>query len=147
MKGILIFCVAVLAFLAIAMTYSTATGYTQWFFRDFSAQVLVDSHPVQGYVHIHKSKKFLFVTRRDTKRPHSYAIERTKAGAYRVDDCGDWAATPFLVFAVGHVNPPCFFVSGESANEQPDAPASSVSVNGPALEFRTTDGKLVSVVR
>jgi hypothetical protein len=143
MKKILIIGLVILGILAVPLFYSTAKGYTQWFWRDPYATVFVDGHQVSGYVH--RSGRTAIVTRRDSAQPLSYWIDTTPKSTARLVYCGAWSAPDFFVFAVGDLNMPCM---GGSDSETPEAPDFSApyTSNGTQIEFRTTDFKTIKVV-
>jgi hypothetical protein len=146
MKNLLIACAILLGFLALPVIYSTAKGYTVWFWRNPHAQILVNGQRVAGYVH--HSKHVMIVTRGDLAARRSYWVDVTRPTALP-NDCGAWSAPDFFVFAVGDINMPCLGLLGvETTSETPGAP----DWNGPhtssstKIEFRTTDGKTIRVV-
>jgi hypothetical protein len=146
MKNLLLICAALVGFLAIPVIYSTAKGYTVWFWRNPQAQIFVDGQRVSGY--LHTSGNVAIVTRLDLSSPRSYWIglgQSTGTPAY----CGSWFAPRFFVFAVGDVNMPCMGLKGREANsETPDAPDWCMSHinNSTKIEFRTINGKSIRVM-
>jgi hypothetical protein len=142
MKRTLIVCLAILGILILPIFYSSAKGYTSWFWRNFHAVVLVDGQPVRGY--IHQSKSTLIITRRDTSNPHSYMITNKDSEAY-ILDCGNWAAPSFFVFGINHVNPPCVREILDASISAPDSPHNPTIVQNGALEFHTKNGRTIKV--
>jgi hypothetical protein len=144
MKIALVSAAAVLGFLALAIVYSTANGYTTWYVRKRHSEIFVNGRQVPGY--IHESKHALIATRRDTVVPHSYLISFHRPGS--VLDCGDWSAPSFPVFATGDVSPPCVVTIGNQAvYSAPEAPATTVKIIGMTMLFRTRDGKQIRFVQ
>jgi hypothetical protein len=146
MKILLIICAVGFGFLAVSLIYSTANGYTVWYWRNFHAEILVDGHPVLGY--IHQSRNRVLLTRRDSAKPHSYFLNLEQ---YYALDCDSWPAPSFFVVPLGHVNHPCFgndIIGADFAKyNEPEAPADRIKVDGSSFEFHTSDGKLVRVTR
>ena len=147
MKIVFIFLALFLAFIAVAVIYSTLRGHTKWFWRNSHAEVFVDGHRIPGYVH--QSGETVILTRRDTAKPHSYLATLNGQFIF-VTDCRDWHAPSFFVFPMGHTNPPCFpdDLIGEGLdNTGPESPAGPAKIAGITLEFHTRDGRLVTVKR
>lgn len=145
MKIVLICLALFVAFIGAAVIYSTVKGYTTWFWRDPYAQIFVNGQSVPGYVH--QSGQVLFITRRDTPRPHSYqVIWRDQLGSIPLD-CSQWVSPHLSVFALGDVNPPCLSTIGDQPPDAAaEAPASPLQHNANSFEFRTHDGKLIRVL-
>src|SRR5271168_5209237 len=95
--GALVF--LLLLFLVGSLLYSTARGYTQWYFR-VSGQVIVNGEKTTGYMHANTKRNLLLLTTTDDPQPETYLIalgpEKT------VFDCGDWHPVRFLPFPVGN---------------------------------------------
>jgi hypothetical protein len=143
MKNWLLFGAAILGILAVPILYSTLKGYTVWYWRNPHAHILVNGQPVPGYVH--ESKNDLFVTRGDLPQHHSYLIRLTDQTKGTSHDCGDWSASSFFVFVIGHVDPPCFM--NVVSSETPEASVGPVRIHGATLEFQTTNGNVITVNR
>jgi hypothetical protein len=146
MKNWLLCGAAILGILAVPILYSTLKGYTRWYWRAPGGQIFVDGNRVSGYVHA--SKSVVIVTRRDMARSHSYLIALGDRSRGVLLGCGDWSAPRFVVFPVGHVNPPCLMALGdETAHSSPHAPGGPLRITGTTLEFHTQDGKRITVNR
>src|ERR1041385_976041 len=102
---ILLICAAVIGLLSLPVIYSTAKGYTVWYWRNPHAQIFVNGHPVSGYVH--QAKHGLIITRGDLPRRRSYLISFLDNGFISLIDCSPWTAPDSFVFAKGDLNPPC----------------------------------------
>ena len=147
MKIVVIFLALFVAFIGVALIYSTLHGQTKWFWRNSHAEVFVDGHRVPGC--LHQSSEAVILTRRDTAKPHSYLVALNGQSAF-VTDCRDWHASSFFVFPMGHTNPPCFpgDVIGEGFdNTGPESPAGPAKLANSSLEFHTNNGKLIRVSR
>lgn len=149
MKNVLLICAGIIGFLALPVIYSTAKGYTTWFWRNPHAQVFVNGQRVPGYVH--QSKRIIIVTRRETSKGHSYLIVLSEQFTPKILDCDvDWSAPPLPFFPMGHVNPPCLrvrFLGNTTIHNPPEAPIGPLKVDRTTtFEFHTEDGKLVRVL-
>jgi hypothetical protein len=131
----------VLALLIVPITYSTAHGYTTWWFRS-AGSVRVDGI-TNGYLHKNWSGTAVIITRTDSKPNQSYLA--VFSGSKLLISCGDWHAPRFLAFPIGDVNPPCWLLD-DSALQRADLPHSSTASIRPGLiEFSTSGGKEVTV--
>ena len=136
--GRLVLLAAVL--IAVAVAYSTARGYTIWYFR-VSGSVTVDGHNTGGYMHANTQKTVLLITRTDGSRPETYLVP-VEAGKFMID-CGEWHPMRFLPFPIRELNPPCsgFKVKPESVMDPPvDA---TLIRSRRSVEFSTASGKKV----
>jgi hypothetical protein len=120
MKTVLISCVSITCIFALAVLYSTAKGYTSWYWRNSHAVVLVDGRQVSGYVH--RSVRKIILTRRDLAKPRSYWIDTTPPSTARPHYCGSWSAPNFFVFVVGDLNMPCMGLTGIESTQKPRKP-------------------------
>jgi hypothetical protein len=91
---ILLVCATVIGFLILAVIYSTAKGYTAWYWRNPHAQIFVNGHRVSGYVH--QSKYGLIITRGDLRQRRSYIVSFLDNGAANLTDCSPWTAPSLL---------------------------------------------------
>lgn len=136
--GLLFFAVAVLS--VILLAYSTAKGYTRWYFR-VDGLVTIDGRQSSGYLHANTQKTILLLTRTDEKRPETYLIPLGEEKT--VLDCGDWHPVRLLPFPVGHFNPPCSVLSVSPADIL-DGPVSATLVRaGRSIQFTTASGRKV----
>jgi hypothetical protein len=129
-----------LLLLAGSLWYSTARGYTRWYFR-VNGQVVVNGEKTTGYMHVNTDRTLLMLTRTDALYPETYLV--SLGPEKMVLDCGEWHPLRFLPFPVGHVNPPCsvFTVDPEKLH---DPPITATLARGPHLvEFSTVSGKKV----
>jgi hypothetical protein len=135
--------IAVLGLLiAVAIAYSTAHGYTTWWFRS-GGSVRVDG-VTNGYLHKNWSGTAVIITRTDSKPSQSYLI--VFSGSKSLISCGDWHAPRFLAFPIGDVNPPCMGFLDDSELQRADLPHSSTaSIRLGRIEFSTKRGKKVTV--
>jgi hypothetical protein len=137
----LLMAVVVLGLLGLPMIYSTAKGYTTWFWRNYHAQIFVDGKPVSGYVH--QSNQVLIVTWGDLAERRSYWITLTDPATARL--CASWSAPSVVIFAVGDVTDPCLI--NRVTSETPDAPCGPVQIQGNTLELHTTNNKIIKITR
>lgn len=132
-----IVCVGILLTAAI-LVYSTAKGYTKWYFR-VNGVVQVDGR-TNGYLHANSERTLLLVTRTDGVRPETYLVPLRDSEM--IVDCGAWHPIRFLPTPVGDINPPC---SGyDTPTRFMDAPASWSRRTSPrSVEFSTASGKKI----
>jgi hypothetical protein len=131
-----------LLFLAGSLGYSTARGYTRWYFR-VDGQVVVDGRSTTGYLHANTEKTLLMLTRTDDSRPETYLVSLERDTKTGVLDCGEFHAPRFLPFPVGHLNSPCSFIIGDPVKFH-DAPiAATLTTGRNFIEFSTASGKKV----
>lgn len=112
--------------------YSTARGYTVWFFRVSNPVITVDGKQTKGWLHKAHNGRVMFFTRNDGDRPETYDLVFTDNGNGYVLSCGRWIAPRLPVFPVGDVNPPCFF-EGTAGRDLTGGPRS--------VAFTAADGK------
>jgi hypothetical protein len=129
--------------LASPVTYSTTSGYTQWWLG-FGGHVTVNG--VQGgYLHKNWSHSAVIITRTDSKKSQSYLVRISGeefSGA--MVHCDDWHAPRFPVFPIGDVNPPCMGILFDPDPPEADRPVLSTLTARPGLvEFSTMQGKKV----
>ena len=75
----------VVVILVVAMVFSTAKGYTIWYFR-VNGSVMVDGRETSGYMHANTHRDILLITRTDGSRPETYLVP--VASGKPVLDCG-----------------------------------------------------------
>ena len=143
MKATLLLAAAIVGFLIFAMVYSTAKGYTAWYWRNPHIRIFVDGRRVSGYVH--ESRHGLIVTRGDLPKRHSYIVSFLDAGTVNLTDCSPWTASASFVFVIQDVNPPC--LANRTNSETPEGPWGPVRMHDNVLEFGTTDNKVIRVIR
>jgi hypothetical protein len=97
------------AFVALAMAYSTAKGYTVWFIKIPHAVITVNGRQTTGWLHEAHNGNTIFFTRSDSSKPETYDLVFANEGNGQVLSCGAWVASRLPLIAIGDVNPPCFF--------------------------------------
>src|SRR5205085_6957978 len=100
-SGVTLFALALV--LAVTLTYSTARGYTSWWFG-LSGRVTVDGVP-NGYMHRIAMNSAVIITRTDLSPRQSYLVGLS--GKKSLIHCGEWHAPRLPAFPIGDVNPPC----------------------------------------
>ena len=117
--------------------YSTAKGYTVWFFQIPSPVLTVDGKQTKGWLHKARDGRVVFFIRNDADRPETYDLVFTNSGNAYVMSCGTWTAPRLPVFPVGEVNPPCFFKgsAGQNSTRGPNSVAFT-AIDGKRLEAR-----------
>jgi len=139
---ILLVCATVIGFPILAVIYSTAKGYTAWYWRNPHAQIFVNGHRVSGYVH--QSKYGLIITRGDLRQRRSYIVSFLDNGAANLTDCSPWTAPSFFVFVIRDTDPPC--LANQTDSETPEGPWGPIRIDGTRLEFQTTNNKVIRVI-
>jgi len=119
------------AFVALAMAYSTAKGYTVWFIKIPHAVVTVNGRQTKGWLHEANKGNTIFFTRADSSKRQTYDLVFAHEGNGRVLSCGEWVASRLPLIAIVDVNPPCFF-EGSAGHGLTKGPRSSA--------FTTNDG-------
>ena len=142
MKNLMIFAAALAGFLALPAIYSTAKGYTVWYWRNPHAQIFVDRQRVSGYVH--QAKHGLIITRSDLPHRRSYIVSFLDNGV-TVVDCSPWTAPAFFVFVIRDLDPPC--LTNQTNSETPDGPWGGIRMHGDVLEFQTTNNRVIRIIR
>jgi len=123
----------------VASVYSTAKGYTIWFFR-VSGSVTVDGHKTSGYMHANTKRMALLITRTDEGRPETYLVPLQ--GSHWIADCGNWHPIRFLPVPIGDLNPPCSgYDTPVGARDAPEY--RSLITSRRSIEFSTASGKKV----
>jgi len=143
MKILMIVCAVLVGFLVFPVIYSTAKGYTVWYWRDPHAQIFVDGHRVSGYVH--QARDGLIVTRGDLPHRRSYIISFLDNGSITLTDCSPWIAPASFVFVIRDLDPPCF--TNRTNSETPEGRWGPVQMHGDVLEFQTTNNKVIRLIR
>jgi hypothetical protein len=144
MRKALIVAAVIIGIIALRVAYVSYKGSVNWYCRNSHAEVLINGHRVPAYVD--ESRSRLFLTRRDTARPHAYLLI---PDLHSIRDCGDWYPYSWFVIAVAHLNP-CTGsdLVGEDFDERyyaPEAPDGRLRTVGTTLEFDTRDGKRITV--
>ena len=125
---------------AVSMTYSTARGYTTWW---FSLRGLVAVDGVRGgYLHRNWDHSAVIITRTDLHPSQSYLV--WLPGKRSLIHCGDWHAPRLPAFPIGDVNPPCLFGNGAALLVADNAVLSTLSAQPGSVEFQTETGKRVT---
>ena len=128
--------------LASAMIYSTARGYTRWYFR-VNGQITVDGRATSGYMHANTKRTFLLLTRTDGSRPETYLVSvRDNIMLDSVTDCGNWYPMRTLPFPMGGGDePPCFLPDPSTVK---DAPVGTTLITSRrSIEFSTVSGRKI----
>jgi hypothetical protein len=140
-KGICVTLLVLALLITVPITYSTAHGYTNWWFR-YGGNVAVDGDR-NGYLHTNSSRTAVIVTRTDSKMRQSYLVQ--VSGSKSLIYCGDWQAPQFPIFPIGDVNPPCLGFLNDPVSPEADRPLNSTLRAGPGfVEFFTKRGKKVT---
>jgi hypothetical protein len=143
-KGVCASLLVLAMLLAVSVTYSTARGYTQWWFM-LGGHVAIDGVR-SGYLHTNWSRSAVMITRTDSKRRQSYLIrisgeEFSQSMIY----CADWHAPRLPAFPIGDVNPPCMGVIDDPDPPDADRPLRKTMVARPGfVEFTTVQGNKVT---
>jgi hypothetical protein len=134
--GLLIFAVL----FAVSLWYSTAHGYTTWWFSS-SSQVAIDGVR-SGFLHVNTGHSAVIITRTDLRPSQSYLVGLS--GRKFLIHCGDWQAPRLPAFPIGDVNPPCsFFSNGSDLPVADNAVFSTLTARPGFVEFQTARGKKV----
>jgi hypothetical protein len=135
--GLLIFAVL----FAVSLWYSTAHGYTTWWFSS-SSQVAIDGVR-SGFLHVNTEHSAVIITRTDLRPSQSYLVGLS--GRKFLIHCGDWQAPRLPAFPIGDVNPPCsFFSNGADLPVADNAVFSTLTARPGFVEFQTGRGKKVT---
>ena len=131
---------------AAALAYTTAKGYTHWFFAVQKAQITVDGKRAEGWLHIFKGSTGteMFLTRKGTRKSESYQIWLPTDGKGWVSDCGDWIAPRFWFFPVNHQEHPCFTIVIEEPGQLTTKPLERrLEAGANFVEFTADDGQRI----
>ena len=131
-KTIAFIAISFFAFAAMALAYSTAKGYTSWFFRVRHAVVTVNGTRSEGWLHRTRDGNVMFLTEHSSGRSATYDLVFTDSGNGYGLSCGTWVAPRWPAIPVGDLNPPCFLLG--SAGHNLTRGTNSVS-------FTTLDGR------
>ena len=126
---------------AIPLAYSTARGYTTWWFRS-GGYVAVDGIQ-NGYLHRNSKLSAVIITRTDSNESLSYLVQYSRSKSLM--NCGEWHAPRFPIFPIGDVNSPCtFFFNGPDNQASDNAVFTTLSARPGFVEFCTVKGKKVT---
>lgn len=126
---------------AAGLWYSTAHGYTTWWFSS-SGRVSVDGVR-SGFLHVNSEHSAVIISRTDLHPSQSYLVGLS--GPTSLTHCGDWQAPPLPAFPIGDVNPPCsFFGNGSELRAADNAVLSTLTARRGFVEFQTEHGKRVT---
>jgi len=103
-----------LILVALAMAYSTARGYTVWFLKIPNTVITVNGTQTNGWLHKANNGRAMFFTRAVSGKSETYDLVFVDDVNGRVLSCGTRVASRLPLFAVGDVNPPCFFEGGNN---------------------------------
>src|SRR6266404_3151563 len=98
-----------LMLVVLAMAYSTAKGYTVWFLKIPNTIITVNGTQTKGWLHTANNGRAMFFTFTNSGKSLTYDLVFAGDVNGRVLNCGTWVASRLPLFAVGDVNPPCFF--------------------------------------
>ena len=130
-----------LIFVVIPMAYSTAKGYTTWWFAVPGTKVLADGNPVDAWVHRGQTWQDMIVTLEESRNCGSY--HWILGGDQVHGRCP--VAVPFPVFMEGDLmDPNCMVILPEGA-VMPESPARNVVVGPRELQFVADDGRRIQV--
>ena len=112
-----------------------------------NSQVLVNGRRVDGTVH--QSSRAMIITRRDTTPPHSYILALGGSTTQHVVDCHNYVATRSPVILTNHQQAICLMwdFNIPEKDKSPDAASGAAEVAVDHIEFKTHDGKIISVDR
>ena len=126
---------------AAGLWYSTAHGYTTWWFSSTS-QVAIDGVR-SGFLHVNSEHSAVIITRTDLRPSQSYLVGLSSRKF--LIHCGDWQAPRLPAFPIGDVNPPCsFFSNGSDLSVADNAVLSTLTARPGFVEFKTEHGKKVT---
>ena len=136
--------IGVATFLAIlagaAMTYSTAEGYTVWYFVVPTAGISVNGKPSSGWVHKMQNGLEILVTRNDSERRETYAVLLTTGDVRQ--RCPTAPRIP--IFAEGDLIPPgCIGIDNGSSISLRHPPDRKLTITSKSVVFLADDGKRI----
>jgi hypothetical protein len=131
-KAITLIAICFFVFAAVALAYSTAKGYTAWFFRVWHPVIRVDGICSDGWLHKTRNGKVIFFTEHSSRRSVTYELVLTDSGNGHVLNCGAWVAPRWPTIPIGDVNTPCAF-EGYAGQDLTGGPNS--------VSFSTLDGR------
>ena len=131
-KAIVFIVISLFAFAVMALAYSTAKGYTSWFFRVWHPHITVNGIPSEGWLHRNRDGNGIFLTEHGSDRSVTYDLIFTDGGNGHVLNCGAWVAPRWPAIPIGDVNPPCFYLgyAGQSLTRGTNS-----------VSFTTMDGR------
>ena len=109
-KAIAIIAISLFAFALMALAYSTARGYTSWFFRVWHPVITVNGIRSEGWLQKTRDGNRIFLTEHSSGQSVTYDLVFTDSGNGHVLSCGAWVAPRWPAILIGDVNPPCFFL-------------------------------------
>ena len=116
------------------MVYSSAIGYTTWFFRISHPIITVNGKPSEGWLHRGRDGNVMFLTERSSGRALTYNLVFADNSTGHVFRCGAWVAPRWPVIARGDLSPPCLL----------QGPPRQDATRGPnSVSFSTFDGRKV----
>lgn len=132
---------AVLIFVVIPFTYSTAKGYMTWWFCVPGARVAVDGSPVDAWVHRGQTWQDMILTLTEGNQGVSYYWI---IGKDRVN--GRCPVAPALpVFPEGDLMDPDCFQPAPTGYVAPDPPERKIESGPRFIRFTADDGKRIEV--
>ena len=131
-KAITLIAICFFVLAAMALAYSTATGYTSWFFRVRHPVITVNGIRSEGWLHRTRNGNVIFFTEHSPSRAVTYELVFADSGNGHVFSCGAWVAPRWPTIPMGDLNPPCFFLG--YAGQHLTRGSNSVS-------FSTLDGR------
>jgi len=115
-KTLTFIAISLFAFAVLSLTYSTAKGYTSWFFRVWRPVISVNGIRSEGWLHRTRNGNVIFLTEHSAGRSVTYDLVFTDSQTGHVFSCGVWVAPRLPVIPIGDVNPPCFLL-GYAGND------------------------------
>lgn len=117
---------------AMALAYSTAKGYTSWFFRVRHPVIMINGVRSEGWLHRTRDGNAIFFTEHNSVRSVTYDLAFDDSGNGDVFNCGTWVAPRWPTIPIGDLNPPCFFLgyAGQDLTRGPNS-----------VSFSTLDGR------
>jgi hypothetical protein len=99
---------AVMITVALALFYSTRSGYTTWYHLNSSVQILVEGRPASGWLQADRSGRSVFLTLENSQGKQTYHFVFTNGRISFAAACKNWRAPHLPAFPIGDVSPPCW---------------------------------------
>jgi len=109
-KAITLIAICFFVFAAMALAYSTAKGYTSWFFRVRHPVIMVNRVRSEGWLHRTRDGNAIFFTEHSSVRSVTYHLVFIDGGNGYVLSGGTWVAPRWPTIPIGDLNPPCFLL-------------------------------------
>jgi len=109
-KAMALIVISLCAVATMALAYSSANGYTSWFFRVRHPVITVNGIRTEGWLHRSRNGNGIFFTEHSSGRSVTYDLVFTASGNGHVLNCGTWVAPRWQAIPTGDLSPPCFFL-------------------------------------